>query len=224
MEIEIRGNLVAGEEMPSVGGGRLAVRSALAPYRELASWPTSGPRDVEESLAVLRDPPRLEPVRRLAYAAGAAALRRAAGLERLRLRLGLDPEEAFALEPRLSWGERFAVRRGSEPARGVAVVATHWSSLLGEPLAQAARELASGRSVLLLSDPRVPRLAALVAEALIEVAPVGDSVGVLHGLSDEGVRALVRDPRVVRLVASGEPERVRDLRRWTEGRGGAGRI
>ena len=214
-------NLLAGRPSPSVGGGRLAVREARAPFAELGSWPTSGPLDVERALdaiaaAAKEGAPAFEPVElRACFERAARTIAAdAEAADLLARRIGMERSALHPHVARLEDGLDIPVAR-AEGAAGtgrVALIAPDWSDLYELPWRVAAEELCRGRSLLLAADPRVPVLAERLAAAWLEGGVPAERVSVLHGLSGDGLAAAVADPRVDAVHASGARARIRWLR------------
>jgi len=217
-------NLVAGSWIDSVGGGRLDLSAALAPRAALGSWPSSGPADVAlalEAAAVgARAWSELAPGRRreLLLAAVHALEEDTDALALTASRLGLTAEE-MARHAGLGGALRGMIdsRVASGPG-GVSVSVPAWSELFLGAFGGVAEELVRGNACVLVADPELPMVADAVARALLAVG-VGEGVlSVLHGLTREGLAALVVDERVRALAVTGNRERISSLRHLVEGR------
>lgn len=146
---------------------------------------------------------------------------RAALLERGARRFSSEPDPDGALAARLALqpaelaqllARRPPPRVAAPRARagGLSLVRPHWGALLSGAQAALA-ELAAGRAVLLLADPRVPELVERLADVLLEV---GVEPGALAQLTEHGRNGLLEaaaSGRVARFVLGVAGEDGRDL-------------
>lgn len=96
---------------------------------------------------------------------------------------------------------------------GLACVRAHWSELLAGVRNEVAPLLASGRSVLLLSDPHAPELASRVALAFAGAGLPPGALALVHDDSRACLEAAVHDERVTSFHVSGPAAVVRPLER-----------
>ena len=213
------GNLIDGCWMRSEDGGVFEVREAQEPWGGLGAWPSSGPGDVERTLASLGAGEHRESTECRAELEAAARVlaEDEAGAELLARRLGLHTSELE--HDRTLLARRDPVLRPAA-VEEIAVVAHDWSELLRGPFLAAAAELERGRDVVLLGDPRTPMTVDAVARALLAGGVSPHRIALLHGLTRPGVERLLRGPRVRALRASGDRERIR----WLRAAAGAGGV
>jgi len=212
------GNLFGGRLEASLGAGRRELRGVLAPWPVIGSAPVSDRRDVEAALAHLRAVP-VEPA---VLERAAVLLERspdlAAELERA---VGLSGEEARLFTSGFAAvceRARRVAGRSSSGEGGIAWCAPDWSALALGTFELVARELASGRAVLLFADERVAGVVARVATALVEAGLPSESFALLHGARADAYPAAGAAPGLAAVVGSGAAEHVLALRRSVEGR------
>ncbi|MSR63480.1 MAG: aldehyde dehydrogenase family protein [Planctomycetes bacterium] len=108
-----------------------------------------------------------------------------------------------------------ALQRPLVARAGVSWCAPDWRELVRAPLLDLARELAAGRTVVLVSDARAPELASALARAALRAELPAGTIGLLHGATRElvalGLAGAERGD--AQLVASGPVERMSELRR-----------
>jgi acyl-CoA reductase-like NAD-dependent aldehyde dehydrogenase len=112
--------------------------------------------------------------------------------------------------------ERCVARDLIAPAsenRGLACVRVHWSELLAGVWNEVAPLLVAGRTVLLLSDPHAPELAARVALAFADAGLPPDALALVHDDSGACLEAAARDERISSFHVSGPASVVRPLER-----------
>jgi len=212
------GNLFDGRRRPSLGAGRFEVRAALDPGVLLGSWPRSDHRDAEPVLGgCLASSARWhgEPLeRRLSILEEAAARLEEEDDAQLCAALGLDPSELDRRQGGFEEGIGAAAEHAARGvAPGVALVAPHWTRLLGGTFLAAARELVRGRSVILASDPGLPFLADLVGDALLAAGLPPETLAILHGALERALETIVMGG-ATSVRASGSRRRMAALRRW----------
>ncbi len=205
-------NLIDGRWVRAVAGGRFEVRANGARREPLGSWPSSGPADVEHALDGLSPPVRV--IERGALIESARLLEHDdAAARQCEDRLGLDPGECAPFRRRLLGAAcRSEDARPLVHAGEVAVVAPHWSALFAGVLQPVAVELLRGRAVLVVSDPRLPGVADAALRALLAAGVPPERLALLHGLTREGLRALLSAERVHAVLGGGDRARVALLR------------
>jgi acyl-CoA reductase-like NAD-dependent aldehyde dehydrogenase len=130
---------------------------------------------------------------------------------RLAARFGLTPADCAPHLRGLVDEARAALARTPDARPGVAWHAPDWRELLRASGLELALELAAGRAVVLVADPRMPELAEVLARAAESAGVPAGVVNLLHGARREllasglGVAA--------RLSASGSVEFMAELRR-----------
>jgi len=211
---------IAGEWRPASSGATFAsadgenwsqasepdLRAALDAALAVASdWRATDERDrrrhVERMAAALEEDERL--------------------LDGLERHLGLSAGE-LELQRRGIGGTLGGASDASFAAGPVALVVPDWRELARGAFRDLARELVAARPTVLVSDPRVPELAAGVARAALAAELPRGVVNVLHGRPRELVaQALTATNGGLELVASGSGERIVELRRLCEAAGGS---
>ncbi|GEM_PF-2086377 len=206
-------NRIGGREQPSESGHHFTVPSGSA----LSSWPRSNHADLSQALASLRRGVQpwseLDEGTRLGF------------LERMREGLRSHPDLDGSLAGRLdltsaeltewmarkSWSEslqngRLVSRLVGTPASAqgtVVLIRLHWGEMLWDLFECVAAELLAGRVVLLLSDGKVPHLAARISDGLLDAQVPTDCWALLHDDGDSVLRAALGDPGVGGFVLSG---------------------
>ncbi|MEE8469467.1 MAG: hypothetical protein V3T22_13495, partial [Planctomycetota bacterium] len=188
----------------------------------LGEWPRSTVDDVRDAVDALR--------RGSADWASRAPLERCAILSSALQILGTDPDPGNCIARTLGLPPAELARRAarlprrvglpqvgraggdvagsappapSDPGGGLALVHRHWSELHEGAAGALCSELAAGRVVLLLGDPRVPALADRLAVALVAAGVPAGALAVLHDDADDTLRAALISGAFERVVASG---------------------
>ncbi|MCP3917146.1 MAG: aldehyde dehydrogenase family protein [bacterium] len=208
-------NWIDGRARPALEGGLFEVRAARG--REgLGRWPRSSGADVRDALDAADRAARtwaaIAPGRRAGLLARAAA-HLAAAIDHdasTRAALGIDEDEGAALTRRVGRALKEGVERGrsAEAEAGVVLVAPHWSELWTGAGHTVLRHLAAGRTVIQLSDPRLPMVADRIAEALAAAELPPGVFAVLHDDGRTALRAALASGRCTLCEASGRaPDR-----------------
>jgi acyl-CoA reductase-like NAD-dependent aldehyde dehydrogenase len=212
----VHANWVGGAHARSAGAGLFTLRAALDPSTAVGRWPRSAADDVAGALpglvAAARSWTEFSPgtrARRLT-AAGRALAEDDEGAAVVCAALGTTAEE---LAPHMA----ACARSDVEPSRsgasgGWSLCAPDWTELFAGAFGRAARELALGRAVLLLSDERLPMISDRLLHALVAAGVPEGVVGVLHGPRVDAVARAVEGAELRAVTASGSVARIARLR------------
>ena len=213
-----RANYVAGAWQPAGHGARFAGASGAIED----AWPQSDAADLAEVRASARaagdawaaraPEERLDALHALARALEVEVDLRA----HLAQRFGLVPEELAPHNRALAAELQPLAERPLAAAPGLAFIAPDWRELLRGPFVDLARELAGGRTVVLLSDARLPEIAERIALAAEAIGLAPGVLQVLHGARRELLAQAFAAREVgppAQLVASGLAEHMAELRR-----------
>ena len=199
---------------PARHGATFEVRSLLPPYGPLESWPRAGDHEVRQALSAAHA--AYEPWRSLPWGERVAILRRAADLLATRIgleaclapSLGLQAEElAPGLEEQLfRFRESLELLAEGAPPEGPGCFQAHWSDQLGGLGARLARHLATGETAVLISSPKLPQAARILADALAEAGLPDGVAALLHDDTSSTLSQLIAGAgiRWVRLRESAE--------------------
>jgi hypothetical protein len=194
----VHANWIGGERREASTGGVFEVGERVG---GLERWARSGAEDVREAIEACA-----------VAAARWGALRRAERVARLRavpekldLRtlcvalapdLGLEPAEIspWLEEDLFRFAESVEIHEQGGDSPGVGVFSAHWSDGVGALAARVSARLLAGQAVVVLSDPRLPRAADLLARACAAADLAPGLVSVLHGDGREPLEAALDTP------------------------------
>jgi acyl-CoA reductase-like NAD-dependent aldehyde dehydrogenase len=237
--VEVHGNLIGGERVLARGGGsfdvfaarRLDARgqprsaSSRAPTR-IGSFARSGGADVADALEAARASEdawwsRGSSGRREVLARAARELAGDPDPEaRLAARLGLATSELAARLSTLHEGLQRALAQPESCFRDPRIVergwflhAPGWGDLVAGTACPLFAALALGRTAILASDPVAPMVADAIAAALGRAELPSGVLAVLHGDTDDALRAALAGEGGGYLLASGSRPRLRRVER-----------
>ncbi len=197
---DARQNWIDARSTGAASGDGFEIAAASDRSRVLGRWPRSGRADAHAALAAAAQggprwtrTPRSERAQLLREAARRLdAAPDPIGL--IAARLSLEPSELAvhveglgSMLAHVIADERTALGVPFGGMGGVAIHAPHWSEILREPARRLFAALAAGKSVVLLSDRRLPMAADAIASAL---AAAGLPPGAWSLLHDDGATAL----------------------------------